>query len=206
MTKVLHNLQDIYRTKVVPEIKKEFGIKNNLAVPRLVKAVLNVGLGRALREPKVQEAAIKTLQRISGQKPVLTKARKSISNFKIRAGMVVGATVTLRGARMFDFLHKLVNATLPRVRDFRGLSVRGLDKQGNLAIGFREHTVFPEIKSDEIETVHGLEVAIVTTAKTRDQGQRLFELLGFPFTHAPVDKVNQSADLNHLKIKTRPRL
>ncbi|MBI5733846.1 MAG: 50S ribosomal protein L5 [Candidatus Kerfeldbacteria bacterium] len=206
MTKATNNLKDFYFKEVVPQLKKDLAIHNNLAVPRLVKAVVNVGLGRAWREPKLQEVALKTLERITGQKPVLNKARKSISNFKIRQGMVIGASVTLRGGRMYDFLQKLVQVALPRVRDFRGLSLKALDKQGNLSIGFKEHIVFPEIKSDEIEMLHGLEVAIVTTAVSREQGQRLFELLGFPLAAPNLDKVRSAPRLSHLNIKTRSSL
>ncbi len=203
MIKATNNLKEFYFKEVVPQLKKDLAIHNSLAVPRLVKVVVNVGLGRALREPKLQEVALKTLERITGQKPVLNKARKSISNFKIRQGMVIGASVTLRGGRMYDFLQKLVQVALPRVRDFRGLSVKALDKQGNLSVGFKEHIVFPEIKSDEIEMLHGLEVAIVTTAAAREPGQRLFELLGFPFAAPNLDKVRSAPRLSHLNIKTK---
>lgn len=175
------NLHNLYNREIVPKLKQEFGYKNNLAVPRLVKVVINVGLSQNSKDAKLQEVAIKTLTRITGQKPVTTKARKSISNFKIRQGMVVGAMVTLRGKRMYDFLGKLVNVALPRVRDFRGLTAKSVDAKGNLAIGFREHMVFPEIRSDELENIHGLEIAIVTTATSQKEGKRLFELLGFPF-------------------------
>jgi large subunit ribosomal protein L5 len=176
------NLNNLYSREIVPKLKQEFGYTNNLAVPRLVKVVLNVGLSQSSKDAKLQEVAVKTLTRIAGQKPVTTKARKSISNFKIRQGMVVGAMVTLRGKRMYDFIGKLVNITLPRVRDFRGLPTKSVDAKGNLSIGFHEHMVFPEIRSDELENIHGLEMAIVTTAATQKEGKRLFELLGFPFS------------------------
>jgi len=175
------NLQESFKKKIVPELKKGFGFKNELQVPRLVKVVLNVGLGKGLKDAAFIDNVESTLQRITGQKPLKTKAKKSISNFKIRQGMVIGLKVTLRGKRMYDFVEKLIMATLPRVRDFRGLTLKNLDKKGNLNIGFKEHLAFPEIKADEIEKVHGLEIAIVTTAKTREEGQALFTALGFPF-------------------------
>lgn len=178
---VKYDLKNTYFKDVRPALKKELGLKNDMSAPKLVKVIINIGLGRALKEPKVQEVALRTLERISSQKPVMNLAKKSISNFKIREGMVVGASVTLRGARMYNFLTKLINITLPRVRDFRGLSLKSIDKQGNMSIGFKENIVFPEIKSDEIEVMHGLEVAIVTDAGTKVRGQKLFELLGFPF-------------------------
>lgn len=185
MSSITHlSLRERYDREVVPKLMAEFGITNRLAVPRLIKVVLNVGYGSSAREGKSQEVAVKTLTRISGQKPIVTLAKKSISNFKIRQGMPIGARVTLRGPRMYDFLGKLVSVALPRVRDFRGLAQSSLDTRGNLAIGFKEHLVFPEIRSDEIEALHGLEVAIATTARRREQGKRLFELLGFPFVQS----------------------
>lgn len=182
MAKSQFNLKDKYKSDVLPKLVAEFKYGNALAAPRLTKVVINVGFGLAAKEPKRQEVAIKTLERISGQKPVITAARKSISNFKIRQGMAIGAMVTLRGTRMYDFLGKLITVALPRVRDFRGLSLKSLDNKGNLSIGFREHIVFPEIRSDEIESLHGLEVAIATSAKSQHEGKRLLELLGFPFS------------------------
>lgn len=176
------NLRERYIHDVVPKLKTEFRYANILAVPRPMKVVLNVGFGPALKEAKFQEVVVKTLERISGQKPVVTRARKSISNFKIRQGMPIGAMVTLRGQRMYDFMGKLVTIVLPRVRDFRGLPPTSVDLRGNLSIGFREHIVFPEIKPDELEGMHGIEVTLVTSAKERAPGKRLFELLGFPFS------------------------
>jgi large subunit ribosomal protein L5 len=169
-----------YKKEVIPEMKKIFGYKNDLAVPQLVKAVINVGVGRALKDDKFLDHVTNTLIRITGQKPVMTKAKKSISAFKIRAGMVVGLKVNLRGRRMYDFVDKLINVALPRVRDFRGLEARSIDNRGNLTIGFPEHLVFPEIKSDEVEKLHGLEVVIDTNAKSQQEGLTLFKLLGFP--------------------------
>lgn len=177
-----NNLLEHYRKSVVPAMQKEFGLKNPMAVPRLVKVVMNIGLSQSSKDSKLPEVAVKTLNRVTGQKPVLTKAKKSISNFKIRQGMVVGAMVTLRGDRMYDFVERLIRVALPRVRDFRGLQAKSIDSQGNLTIGFKEHLIFPEIRSDEVEAIHGLEVTITTNAHSRERGKKLLELLGFPFS------------------------
>lgn len=174
-------LADHYKKTVVPALKEQFGYKNVYEVPRLDKVVLNVGLPAGSKDAKLAETAEQVLRRISGQQPVKTLAKKSISNFKIRKGMVVGLTVTLRGKRMEAFTEKLIHITLPRVRDFRGLSPKALDGRGNLSIGFKEFIAFPEIHPDEVERLHGLEVAVVTTSKTRDEGFALLKLLGFPF-------------------------
>ena len=183
MTTQVLNLKEKYEREIVPRLKEEFGLANNMAVPRPLKVVINVGFGSRNKDgAKAQEVALRTLERISGQKPVVTLARKSISNFKIREGMAVGAMVTIRGPRMYEFLAKLANIALPRVRDFRGLPPTSIDARGNLSIGFREHIVFPEIRSDEVESIHGLEVAIATTPSSSKLGRRLFELLGFPFS------------------------
>ena len=175
------NLKEFYSKKVVSELKDKLNYKNNLQVPRLEKVILNVGLGKGLKDSTFIDNVESTLTRISGQKPAKTKAKKSISNFKIRQGMVVGMKVTLRGRRMYDFVEKLIKVTLPRVRDFRGLNWSSVDNEGNLNIGIKEHISFPEIRSDEIEKLHGLEIAIVTTAKDREHAQALFSALGFPF-------------------------
>lgn len=175
------NLKEYYLKKVMPELKKQFGYANNLQVPKLNKVVLNVGLSKGLKDAAFLDIVESTLTRISGQKPIKTKAKKSISNFKIRQGMVIGMKVTLRGKRMYDFVEKLIKVTLPRVRDFRGLDWNILDKKGNLNIGIREHISFPEIRSDEIEKLHGLEVAVVSTAKNLEEAKALFVALGFPF-------------------------
>ncbi len=174
-------LKDKYYKEIVPQLKEKFGYKNIFEVPRLEKVVINVGFGRHAKEKEYIESVENTLMRISGQKPILTKARKSISSFKIRQGMTIGAAVTLRKERMFDFLEKLINVTFPRVRDFRGISEKSVDKNGNLSIGFKEHLPFPEIKSDEVDRIHGLSVCIATTAKNREEGLELFRLMGFPF-------------------------
>ncbi len=169
-----------YNQEVVPKLIHEFGYKNKHAVPTVTSVTLNVGLGAGLKEAKIIETAEKTLTRITGQKPVSTKARKSISAFKIREGNVVGMKVTLRGKRMWDFLEKLIKVSLPRVRDFRGLSPKAFDGQGNYSIGFREHIAFPEIRSDEIELIHGLQVTIATSAKDDTQARSLLKHLGLP--------------------------
>lgn len=170
-----------YQEEIVPELKKELGLKNIYQVPRVTKISLNIGIGRSLKDPQFLEVAENTLSRISGQKSIRTKAKKSIASFKIRQGMVVGLAVTLRKKRMMDFLEKLISFTLPRVRDFRGIDPKVVDKQGNLTIGFKEHIAFPEIRSDEIDSVHGIEITLVTNAKTRERGLLLFTKLGFPF-------------------------
>lgn len=172
---------DRYQKKVVPALRAEFGYANTNQVPHLVKVVLNVGIPAGSKDPKVLETATEVLRRITGQQPVKTLAKKAISNFKIRQGMVVGLMVTVRGRRMYDFVDKLIHVTLPRVRDFRGLSPKSFDARGNLAIGFREFIAFPEISPDEVERLHGLELVVVTTAKTKAEGMMLMKQLGFPF-------------------------
>lgn len=174
-----------YEQEVRPLLMKELRYTNELAVPRIEKVVLNVGLSKGLKDKRYVDVAVDTFKRITGQKPVLTKAKKSISNFKIRKGMVVGAMVTLRGARMYDFLDRLVYIAFPRMRDFHGLDVsKGFDNHGNYNIGIREHIIFPEIGSDEVEHIHGFEVSITTTARSKEQALSLFRLLGFPFKKA----------------------
>ncbi len=174
-------LQELYHKQIVPALKEQLGLANALAAPRFVKVVLHVGLGPALKDAKFLETVESTLRRMSGLQPVKTKAKKSISNFKIREGMVIGTMVTLRGARMYDFLERLVHVALPRVRDFRGISPKLVDAQGNITIGFRENLVFPEIRSDEVERLHGLEISIHTNAGSYDRGLALFRATGFPF-------------------------
>lgn len=181
----MSHLREQYSKHIVPQLKKELGRHNALSIPRIKKIVLNVGLSKSLNDKRFVDFAVNTLTRISGQKPILTKAKKSISNFKIRQGMVVGAAVTLRGSRMYDFLDKLVNVALPRMRDFHGLDPRkGFDEHGNYSLGFREHIVFPEIASDEVENLHGLELSIATTARNRDETMALLSAFGFPFKKA----------------------
>ncbi|MFH1822452.1 MAG: 50S ribosomal protein L5 [Patescibacteria group bacterium] len=174
-------LKELYKKEILPKLKEKFGYKNDLVAPSLIKVVVNVGFGRLVNEKNVAERIEKNLAKITGQKPVLTKAKKSISSFKIRDGMIIGAKVTLRGDRMYDFVEKLVNISFPRVRDFRGINEKSVDRQGVLTIGFREHLAFPEIKADDVENPHGLEVTVVTSAKSREQALELFKLMGFPF-------------------------
>ena len=162
-------------------MKEKFGFKNEMLVPRLSQAVINVGFGHHVKEKEFMASVEKGLTKISGQKPVFTKAKKSISAFKIREGLVIGAKVTLRGQRMYDFVEKLVNITFPRVRDFRGLSEKAVDSSGNLTVGFKEYSSFPEIKAEEIDNLYGLEVCLATSAKERATGLEFFRLLGFPF-------------------------
>lgn len=174
-------LQEIYKKNIASKLKEQFGYKNNLEAPRLKKVVINVGFGRRMKEKAFIDAVAAGLTRLSGQKPILTKAKKSISSFKIREGNVIGACVTLRGARMYDFVHKLINITFPRVRDFRGINEKGVDRTGNLTIGIREHIAFPEISADEVENVFGLEVCLASSAKTKAEGLAFYKLIGFPF-------------------------
>ncbi|MFA5029663.1 MAG: 50S ribosomal protein L5 [Patescibacteria group bacterium] len=170
-----------YQTEVIPAMQEKFGFKNKLAVPRIEKVTINVGINSRNTDSGYLENVEKNIIRITGQKPVRTKARQAISAFKIRENMVVGVKVTLRGNRMYDFLDKLINIAIPRIRDFRGLPLKNVDQRGNLNLGFKEHNVFPEIKSDEVEKIHGLEIAVTTTAQTQAEGVELFRLLGFPF-------------------------
>jgi len=174
-------LQEQYKKEILPALREKFGYKNINQVPKITKVVLNVGFGRHTKEKAYIDNVLDALVRISGQKPVSTKAKKAISAFKIREGMVIGACVTLRGQRMWNFLDKLLTLSFPGVRDFRGISDKGIDRMGNMTIGFKEHLAFPEIKSDEIDNIFGLEVCLATTAKNREEGLELFKLMGFPF-------------------------
>jgi len=175
------SLKKNYFEEVESALKEQFGFSNALVAPRLTRVVINIGMGPSLKETGFKDLTVNTLTRITGQKPVETKGRKSIAGFKIRQGMTVGLKVTLRGKKMYDFVEKLINFTLPRVRDFRGLSPKSIDGQGNLTIGFDEHLAFPEVNPDEVERLHGLEVTVVTSAKSHDEGLALLKLLGFPF-------------------------
>lgn len=174
------SLKDFYKSNVIAKLKEEFGFKNPNAVPSIKSITINVGVGPGLKDGKFLEIAERTLIRITGQRPVQTKARKSISGFKIREGNVVGMKVTLRGKRMWSFLEKLIKVTLPRVRDFRGLSRKAFDGRGNYSIGFKEHIAFPEISSEEIELIHGLQVTIATTAENDEEAKALLIHLGLP--------------------------
>jgi large subunit ribosomal protein L5 len=170
-----------YQKVIVPQLETEFGFKNKFLVPRLTKVVLNVGFGHQAKEKEFIANVATGLTKIAGQKPVFTAAKKSVSAFKIREGLIIGSKVTLRGQRMYDFIDRLVNVTFPRVRDFRGLDEKAVDKTGNLTVGFKEHISFPEIRAEEVDNVFGLEVCIGTSAKNRAEGLALFRLLGFPF-------------------------
>lgn len=174
-------LKEKYEQEVVPKLRKEFGITNPMAIPRVVRVVCNIGLGEAPRQPKLLDTALDELTAIAGQKPVVRRARRSIAQFKLRAGMQIGCSVTLRRDRMFEFLDRLVNIALPRVRDFRGLSPKGFDGRGNYTMGIRDHLIFPEIDYTKVEHPKGMNVTVVTTAETDDQARYLLQELGFPF-------------------------
>jgi len=174
-------LKDQYQDEVISELKKKYGYTSVMQVPRLEKIVLNMGVGDAKDNPKSLEGAINDLTVISGQKPVVTTAKKSVANFKLREGMKIGAKVTLRGARMYEFLDKLISIALPRVRDFRGISPNAFDGRGNFALGVREQLIFPEVDFDKIDKIRGMDVIIVTTAQTDEEARDLLRLLGMPF-------------------------
>ncbi|NLT95716.1 MAG: 50S ribosomal protein L5 [Clostridia bacterium] len=174
-------LKDKYLNEVVPALQQKFNYKNIMEIPKLEKVVINIGLGEAVQNPKALDAAIQDLTMISGQKPVVTKAKKSIAAFKLRAGMPVGVKVTLRGDRMYEFVDKLINVALPRVRDFRGVSPKSFDGRGNYSLGLKEQLLFPEIEYDKIDNIRGMEIVFTTTAKTDEEGRELLKLLGMPF-------------------------
>lgn len=178
----MNRMQELYNQEVGPALRKAFEYKNVMQIPRIEKVVLNIGAGEALDNPKALEAAVSDLTIITGQKPVMTKARKSIANFKLREGRLIGTKVTLRGERMWAFLDRLINTALPRVRDFRGVSANAFDGRGNYTLGLRDQLIFPEIEYDKIDKLRGMEVTIVTTAKTDDQARMLLKLLGMPFS------------------------
>jgi large subunit ribosomal protein L5 len=174
-------LKDRYREEIAPALKDRFEIRNPMRIPKLEKIVINMGVGEAAQDSRRLDGAMEDLARITGQKPQLRRARKSIAGFKIRDGMPVGARVTLRGERMWEFLDRLITIALPRVRDFRGISPRSFDGRGNFALGLREQTIFPEISYDSIDTTRGLDVAVVTTAETDEEARELLRMLGMPF-------------------------
>jgi len=182
--RVTPRLKERYQTEIVPTMREEFDYPNVMAVPRIEKVVLNIGIGEAIQNAKALEAAAKDLSTITGQKPFVRKAKKSIAAFKLREGMDIGLTVTLRGDRMYDFLDRFLNLALPRVRDFRGVPTRSFDGRGNYTLGLREQLIFPEIEYDKIDKVRGMEVSFVTSARTDSEGRRLLELLGVPFQRA----------------------
>jgi len=177
-------LKERYLNEVSSAMMKKFGYKNPMEVPKLEKVVVNIGLGEAIQNPKSLDAAVGDLAKITGQKPVVTKAKKSIAAFKLRAGMSIGTKVTLRGERMYEFVDKLFNIALPRVRDFRGVSPKSFDGRGNFTLGLREQLIFPEIEYDKIDRLRGMDVVFVTTAKTDEEARELLRLLGMPFREA----------------------
>ena len=174
-------LKDKYKNEVIPAMMEKFGYKNVMEIPKLEKIVINMGVGDSKDNPKALEVAIKELTTITGQKPVITKAKKSVSNFKIREGMSIGAKITLRGENMYFFADKLMNIALPRVRDFRGVSINAFDGRGNYALGVKEQLIFPEIEYDKVEKVRGMDIVFVTTAKTDEECRELLKLMGMPF-------------------------
>ncbi len=177
----MSQLKEIYEKEAVPKLVEKFNYKNLMQVPRLQKVVLNMGLGEAIQNIKLLDSANEELKIIAGQKPVITRAKKSIAAFKLREGMPIGCMVTLRRNRMYDFFYKLVNIALPRVRDFRGISGKAFDGRGNYSLGIKEHIIFPEIDYDKIDRIKGLNISVVTSAKTDEEGKELLRLLGMPF-------------------------
>lgn len=178
------DLREKYQTEVVPALIQRFGYKNIMQVPKLEKVTINMGVGDALQDAKLLDAAVEDLTTIAGQKPVVTRAKKSIANFKVRAGAAIGCKVTLRGERMYDFLQKLFNVALPRVRDFRGVSAKGFDGRGNYTLGIKEQLIFPEIDYDKVAKVRGMDINIVTTARTDEEARELLKLMGLPLREA----------------------
>ena len=178
----MNRLQERYNNEVKPALIKKFNYTSAMEAPKLVKIVLNMGVGEAVVEPKVLETAVEELTQIAGQKPVITKAKKSIANFKLREGMPIGCKVTLRGERMYEFLDKLVSVSLPRVRDFRGVSTTAFDGRGNYTLGVKEQIIFPEIEYDKVSKLRGMDIVIVTTAKTNEEAKELLTLIGMPFS------------------------
>ncbi|HEX5093698.1 MAG TPA: 50S ribosomal protein L5 [Burkholderiales bacterium] len=172
-----------YREKVVPDLMQKFGYKTTMQVPRIRKITINMGVGETVGDRKVLDNAVADMTKIAGQKPVVTKARRSIANFKLRAGFPIGCMVTLRGARMYEFLDRLVNIAIPRIRDFRGVSNRAFDGRGNYSLGVREQIIFPEIEYDKIDALRGMNIAITTTAKSDDEARALLSAFRFPFKH-----------------------
>ena len=179
-------MKERYQQEVMPTLMKDFGYTSPMQVPRVTKVVVNVGVGEALNDAKALDNSVRDLSTITGQRPVVTRARKSIASFKLREGRAIGVKVTLRGQRMYDFLDRLINVALPRQRDFRGVSPDSFDGRGNYTLGLREQLIFPEIDYDSIDKLRGMEIAVVTTAETDEEGRRLLELLGMPFRQQPV--------------------
>ncbi len=177
----MERLQEKYQTEVVKALNEKFGYKNVMQLPKVEKIIINMGVGEAVSNPKALDAAVSDLTIISGQKPLLTRAKKSLAAWKLREGMPIGCKVTLRGARMYQFLDKFMNVALPRVRDFRGVSDKAFDGRGNYAVGLKEQLIFPEIEYDKIDKIRGMNIVIVTTAKTDEEARELLKLLGMPF-------------------------
>jgi large subunit ribosomal protein L5 len=177
----MSRLRDLYKSEVVSKLQEEFGYKNVMEVPRVTKVTLNMGVGEAIGDKKQLESAVKDLEAIAGQKVVVTKARKSVAGFKIREGWPIGAKVTLRKDRMWDFLDRLVDISLPRVRDFRGINPKSFDGRGNYSMGVKEQIIFPEIEYDKVDKLRGMDITITTTARTNDEGRALLKALSFPF-------------------------
>lgn len=176
----MNRLQEKYQTSVRTELTKKFNYSSTMQIPKIEKIVINMGMGEAVANPKILDDAVEELAAISGQKPVVTKAKKSIANFKLREGMPIGVKVTLRGQRMYEFLDKLVSIALPRVRDFRGVSANAFDGRGNYTLGIKEQLIFPEINFDKVKKIHGMDIVVVTTAKTDEEGRALLNLMGMP--------------------------
>jgi large subunit ribosomal protein L5 len=174
-------LQDFYNETVVPRLRSELKIENAMQVPRITKITINMGVGEAVADRKVMDAAVTDLTKIAGQKPLVTKSRKAIASFKLRAGLAVGAKVTLRGTRMYEFLDRLINIAMPRIRDFRGVSPRSFDGQGNYSMGVKEQIIFPEIQYDQVDQIRGMDITITTTAVDNRHGRALLEAFNFPF-------------------------
>jgi large subunit ribosomal protein L5 len=177
----MSRLRDRYTKEVAPALKKEFGYKNVMAVPKIEKVVVNMGLGEATQNAKIVETGADEVTRVTGQKPIVTRAKKSIAQFKVRKGMPIGAMVTLRGERMWEFLDRLMSIALPRVRDFRGVSPRGFDGRGNFTLGLKDQLIFPEIDYMKVDKARGMNISVVTTAKTDEESRKLLQLLGMPF-------------------------
>ena len=177
----MSSLQEKYVSEIMPKLKDQFGYKNVMQIPKIEKIVVNIGVGEAVQNAKAIDGAVNDLTLITGQKPIITKAKKSIAGFKLREGVAIGCKVTLRGARMYEFLDKLINIVLPRVRDFRGISPQAFDGRGNYSLGIKEQTIFPEIEFDKIDKIRGLEVVVVTTAQSDEEARALLKEMGMPF-------------------------
>jgi large subunit ribosomal protein L5 len=179
--KVMARLAKVYREQIVPELQKTLGVPNVMQVPKITKITVNMGVGEAVADKKIMDNAVADLTKITGQKPLVTRARKSVATFKVRDGLAIGAKVTLRGARMYEFLDRLVNIAMPRIRDFRGVSARSFDGQGNYNFGVKEQIIFPEIAYDQIDAIRGMDITITTTARDDKSGRALLEAFNFPF-------------------------